>query len=228
MTQDLTLKNEKHLAVLAVIFVSVLLISNTVATKIFQLGPFIFSGAIIIFPISYIFGDILTEVYGYKTSKKIIWFGFIGLVIMSIFYWLVQLLPPAPFWQYQTSYENILGLVPRIVFGSIIGYFVGEFTNSFVLSKLKIITKGKHLWVRTISSTIVGEGVDTAVFGLIAFSGIVPWNYLMPLIIYGYVAKVLIEIIFTPVTYYVIKKLKKSEAVDVYDYGVNYNPFILK
>lgn len=147
---------------------------------------------------------------------------------MSIFYWLVQLLPPAPFWQYQTSYENILGLVPRIVFGSIIGYFVGEFTNSFVLSKLKIITKGKHLWVRTISSTIVGEGVDTAVFGLIAFSGIVPWNYLMPLIIYGYVAKVLIEIIFTPVTYYVIKKLKKSEAVDVYDYGVNYNPFILK
>ncbi len=201
------------------------MISNTVAVKLFQLGPFFFAGAIMIFPISYVFGDILTEVYGYRASRRIIWAGFISVMAMSIVYYLVQLLPPAPFWPDQKAYESILGMVPRIVLGSIVGYFVGEFSNSYILSKLKIKTNGRHLWVRTISSTIVGEALDTTLFVTIAFGGLIPWNNLFSIMISGYVAKVLIEVLLTPVTYAVVKKLKQLEGIDVYDRGVNYNPF---
>lgn len=215
----------KYFLYIAIAFVMVLMISNTVATKIFHLGPFAFDGGILIFPVSYIFGDILTEVYGYRASRKIIWTGFFAIIIMSVFYFLVQLLPPAPFWQNQRAYEVILGLVPRIVLGSIVGYFAGEFSNSFVLSKLKIFTKGKYLWTRTISSTIVGEAVDTILFLLFAFGGIIPWKDLMLMFVVGYIGKVLIEVAFTPITYYVVRKLKKLENVDIFDYGVNYNPF---
>ena len=218
----------KYFLYIAILFVAILMISNTVATKLFQLGPFFFTGAIMIFPISYIFSDILTEVYGYRASRKIIWAGFASIIVMSIVYYLVQLLPPAPFWPNQQAYEVILGLVPRIVLGSIVGYFAGEFSNSYVLSKLKIWTKGKHLWARTISSTIIGEGVDTILFGTIAFAGTIPWNNLILVIISGYIAKVLIEILFTPITYIIVKKLKHLEGIDVYDYGVDYNPFRLK
>lgn len=225
---DPTKGHSKYFLYIAILFVVVLMISNTVATKLFQLGPFFFTGAIIIFPISYIFGDILTEVYGYRASRKIIWAGFASIIVMSLVYYFVQLLPPAPFWPNQGAYEAILGLVPRIVLGSIIGYFAGEFSNSYVLSKLKIWTKGKHLWVRTISSTIVGEGVDTVLFATIAFGGVIPWNNLPILIISGYIAKVLIEVLFTPITYIVVRKLKHLEGIDVYDYEVNYNPFHLE
>ena len=218
----------KYFLYIAILFVAILMISNTVATKLFQLGPFFFTGAIMIFPISYIFSDILTEVYGYRASRKIIWAGFASIIVMSIVYYLVQLLPPAPFWPNQQAYEVILGLVPRIVLGSIVGYFAGEFSNSYVLSKLKIWTKGKHLWARTISSTIIGEGVDTILFGTIAFVGTIPWNTLILVIISSYIAKVLIEILFTPITYIIVKKLKHLEGIDVYDYGVDYNPFRLK
>ena len=225
---DPTKEHSKYFLYIAILFVAVLMISNTVATKLFQLGPFFFTGAIMIFPISYIFGDILTEVYGYRASRRIIWAGFASIIVMSIVYYLVQLLPPAPFWPNQQAYEVILGLVPRIVLGSIVGYFAGEFSNSYVLSKLKIWTKGKHLWARTISSTIIGEGVDTILFGTIAFVGTIPWNTLILVIISSYIAKVLIEILFTPITYIIVKKLKHLEGIDVYDYGVDYNPFRLK
>lgn len=225
---DPTKGHSKFFLYIAILFVAVLMVSNTVATKLFQLGPFFFTGAIMIFPISYIFGDILTEVYGYRASRRIIWAGFASIIVMSVVYYLVQLLPPAPFWPNQQAYEAILGLVPRIVLGSIIGYFAGEFTNSYVLSKMKIWTKGKRLWTRTISSTIAGEGVDTILFATIAFAGVIPWNNLIAVIISGYIAKVLIEVLFTPITYVVVRKLKKLEGVDVYDYGVNYNPFQLK
>lgn len=225
---DPTKGHSKYFLYIAILFVAILMISNTVATKLFQFGSFFFTGAIMIFPISYIFGDILTEVYGYRASRRIIWAGFASIIVMSIVYYLVQLLPPAPFWPNQQAYEVILGLVPRIVLGSIIGYFAGEFTNSYVLSRMKIWTKGKHLWTRTISSTIAGEGVDTILFATVAFAGVIPWNSLIMVIISGYVAKVLIEVLFTPITYVVVRKLKKLEGVDVYDYGVNYNPFQLK
>ena len=223
-----TREHSKYFLYIAILFVVVLMVSNTIAVKLFQIGPFFFTGAIMIFPIIYIFGDILTEVYGYRASRKIIWAGFASLILMSVVYYLVQLLPPAPFWPNQGAYEAILGLVPRIVLGSIIGYFAGEFSNSYILSKLKIWTKGKHLWVRTISSTVVGEAVDTVLFGIIGFAGVIPWNSLALVILSGYVAKVLIEVLLTPVTYLVVKKLKQLENVDTYDYGVNYNPFQLK
>ena len=225
---DTTKGHSKYFLYIAILFVAILMISNTVATKLFQFGSFFFTGAIMIFPISYIFGDILTEVYGYRASRRIIWAGFASIIVMSVVYYLVQLLPPAPFWPNQQAYEVILGLVPRIVLGSIIGYFAGEFTNSYVLSRMKIWTKGKHLWTRTISSTIAGEGVDTILFATVAFAGVIPWNSLIMVIISGYVAKVLIEVLFTPITYVVVRKLKKLEGIDVYDYGVNYNPFQLK
>jgi len=218
----------KYFNIISSIFVSVLLISNTVATKLFSLGPFIFTGAIFVFPISYIFGDILVEVYGYGRSRIIIWTGFIALVGMSIIYWLVGLLPPAPGWENQEAYLAILGVVPRIVIASIIGYWAGEFSNSYVLAKLKVLTKGKWLWSRTISSTIVGQGVDTVLFTFIGFFGLIPNSILITAIISGYVFKVIYEIIATPITYKIVKFLKKKEEIDHYDYETNFNPFKIK
>jgi uncharacterized integral membrane protein (TIGR00697 family) len=219
------IKNSKYFLYIGIAFVAVLMISNTVAVKIVHIGPLVFSGAIFLFPISYIFGDILTEVYGYKASRKIILSGFAALVFMSFYYWLIQMLPSAGFWSNQEAYAAILGFVPRIVFASIVGYFVGEFTNSYVLSKMKILSNGKHLWKRTIGSTVVGEGVDSIIFGLIAFAGTIPLANLGVLILSGYLFKVVYEIIITPVTYIVVNKLKKVEGVDVYDLGIDYNPF---
>jgi len=218
----------KYFNIISSIFVSVLLISNTVATKLFSLGPFIFTGAIFVFPISYIFGDILVEVYGYGRSRIIIWTGFIALVGMSIIYWLVGLLPPAPGWENQEAYLAIFGVVPRIVIASIIGYWAGEFSNSYVLAKLKVLTKGKWLWSRTISSTIVGQGVDTVLFTFIGFFGLIPNSILITAIISGYVFKVIYEIIATPITYKIVKFLKKKEEIDHYDYETNFNPFKIK
>jgi len=220
--------HSKYFLYIAVAFVAVLLISNTVAVKVFQFGSIILTGAAMIFPISYIFGDILTEVYGYAASRKIIWSGMAAMIFMAVCYYLVQLLPPAVFWPGQGAYEAILGVVPRIVLGSMFGYFAGEFANSYVLSKIKIRMKGRRLWVRTISSTIVGELVDTALFVSIAFYGAIPAASMLAAIVSGYLAKVLIEVVFTPVTYYIVKKLKQLEGIDAYDYGVDYNPFKLK
>ena len=218
-------KNSKYFIYIAILFVAVLMISNTTATKLVQLGPFVVSGAIIIFPISYIFGDILTEVYGYKASRKIIWSGFGAIILMSLSYWIVQLLPPASFWQNQTAYETILGGIPRIVLASMTAYFCGEFSNSFVLSRMKVWMQGKHLWMRTIGSTIVGEGVDSIVFVFIAFYGTIPLNALFTLIGSIYLLKVIYEVIATPFTYIIVNKLKKAEGIDVYDRGISYNPF---
>jgi len=217
----------KYFLPIGVFFVAALMISNTVAGKLIQIGSFTFSGAIIIFPISYIFGDIMTEVYGYRASRKIIWLGFGSLVLMSLFYFIVQLLPPASFWPYQQAFVSILGVVPRLVLASIVGYFCGEFSNSFILSKMKIFTNGKYLWTRTIGSTIVGEGVDTILFALIGFLGVVSLIQLPRLIISGYLFKVLYEVAATPLTYYIVKKLKQTEGVDMYDRGVKYNPFVI-
>ncbi|SRR3989344_1164879 len=217
-----------YLSIISSVFVAVLLISNTVATKLFSLGPLIFTGAILIFPISYIFGDVLTEVYGYSRSRKIIWTGFACLIFMSLIYWFVGLLPSAPGWEHQEAYFAILGVVPRIVLASIIGYWAGEFSNSFVLAKLKLATQGKHLWVRTIGSTIVGEGVDTTLFVLIAFTGVLPASILGIAILSAYGFKVVYEIIATPITYRIVHLLKKAEGIDTFDYNTRFNPFILR
>jgi len=218
----------KYLGTISALFVAILMISNTVAAKLFQIGPLIFTGAVLVFPLSYIFADILTEVYGYARSRKVIWTGFFALILMSLVYWLVGLLPPANGWNNQQAYILILGAVPRIVLASIIGYWTGEFANSFVLAKMKILTKGKYLWTRTIGSTIVGEGVDTSLFVLIAFYGTVPASLLIAAIISGYLFKVIYEVIATPITYKIVDFLKKKEGIDTFDSNTKFNPFLIK
>lgn len=217
----------RHLDTITAFFVAVLLISNVASTKILDLGIFTFDGGTILFPLSYIFGDILTEVYGYSRSRKVIWLGFMSALLMSLIFIAVGKLPPAAGWENQEAYEKILGLTPRIVVASLIAYFSGEFSNSFVLAKMKILTKGRVLWSRTIGSTIVGELVDTVLFVLIAFGGILEWELIFTVIVSNYVFKTGVEILFTPLTYKIVAFLKKVELEDYYDYDTNFSPFHL-
>lgn len=218
----------KFLDVITVFFVAFLLISNVVASKILVLGPLSIDGGGLLFPLTYIFGDILTEVYGYKRTRRAIWMGFAANLVMAATFMLVGFLPPAPDWPNQDAYMAILGQSSRIVVASVTAYFVGEFINSFILAKMKIITKGKFLWSRTIGSTVFGEAFDTAIFMVIAFWGVLPFELFIAVGISGYLLKVAIEIIFTPFTYLIINFLKKKESEDYYDYKTNFNPFILK
>ncbi|HBZ00480.1 MAG TPA: transporter [candidate division Zixibacteria bacterium] len=222
------MKKYKYYDIILGLFVAVLLISNVASSKILKLGPFTFDGGTILFPVSYIFGDILTEVYGYRNSRRVIWTGFFAALLMSLTFIAVGKLPPASGWENQDAYEKILGLTPRIVIASLVAYFAGEFSNSYTLAKMKILTKGKWLWSRTISSTIIGEGVDTLLFVTIAFYGVLPNELLMTVIISNYVFKVGFEAAFTPLTYLVVRFLKRTEEVDTYDHGTNFNPFALK
>jgi hypothetical protein len=223
------MKNEtlelKYFTPIAGLFVGVLLISNTVAGKFFAIGSLSIPSGVILFPVSYIFGDILTEVYGYERSRRIIWTGVFTEILMALFYWLVLILPPASFWHGQEAFSVVLGQVPRTVVATIAGYFAGEFTNSFIMAKLKIATKGRYLWVRTIGSTIAGEGIDTFLFIMIAFAGIMPGNELFKTIPAVYIFKVVYEILATPLTYVIVRFLKRKEGIDIYDYETNFSPF---
>lgn len=219
-------KSYKYLNAISVFFVAVLLISNVASSKIVDLRWFVFDAGTLLFPLSYIFGDILTEVYGYKKSKSVIWLGFISIFVMAVVFMVVGALPAASDWGNQDAYNKILGLTPRIVLASLIAYFCGSFLNSFVLAKLKVATGGKFLWVRTISSTIVGEGVDSFVFVIIAFFGILPNSLLITIIISNYLFKTAVEILFTPITYRIVAFLKKKEHEDYYDQQTNFNPFV--
>ncbi len=220
--------NFKYYDIITGLFVSVLIISNIASAKVARIGVFNFDGGTILFPISYIFGDILTEVYGYAKSRRIIWTGFFCLILMALTLAAVQYLPAAKDWANQSAYETILGFVPRLVLASITAYWLGEFTNSFVLAKMKVWTGGKHLWTRTIGSTIFGEAVDTLVFSLIAFYGTMPFSAVANLMGTIYVFKVLFEVVATPLTYKVVSFLKREEGMDVYDKNTNFNPFNLK
>ena len=219
-------KNYKYLGSISVFFVSVLLISNIASTKIIDLKWFIFDGGTLLFPLSYIFGDILTEVYGYKKAKSVIWLGFFMALLMSLVFIIIGRLPSAEGWNNQNAYDLILGITPRIVLASLVAYACGEFSNSYVLAKMKIWTKGKMLWARTIGSTIVGEFLDSIIFIIIAFYGIWPNSLLITLIISNYIFKTAVEILFTPVTYKVVDFLKKKEKEDYYDIDTNFNPFL--
>ncbi len=221
-------KSFRYFDILLGIFVAILLISNVASTKILTLWKFTFDGGTILFPLSYIFGDVLTEVYGYQRSRRVIWTGFFGAALMSLVLYVVQILPAAADWPNQEAYEALIGFVPRIVLGSLVAYFAGEFSNSYILSRLKIKTKGKFLWMRTIGSTLVGEGIDTLIFCLIAFYGLVPNSLLVAIIISNYIFKCGVEILFTPITYVFVGFLKKKEHEDHYDRGISYNPFTLK
>jgi len=217
-------ENPRLFPIVGMIFVSLLLIANTISVKIVEIWGFVLPAGIICFPITYIFGDILTEIYGFKRSRIVIWTGFICLFLMSIFYWISTLLVPAVFWDGQESYSRFFSLSPRIAFASFIAYLVGEFCNSIVLSWMKIWSQGKHLWMRTIGSTIVGEGIDSLIFNFAAFTGVFALNDVAYIAFSGYVLKVAYEIIATPFTYGVVSFLKKYEGIDHYDYGVTYNP----
>ena len=212
--------------IIASIFVTCLITANIIAVKIVSLGPFFLPAAIFVFPVSYIFGDILTEVYGYHQARRIIWLGFLCNLIFVVFAWVGQILPPAPFWVRQEAYIDILGRTPRILAASFCGYLVGEFVNSFVLAKMKILTQGRWLWSRTIGSTIVGQGLDTLVFITLAFIG--TDDFVAIMILHHWLAKIAIEAIATPFTYRMVNFLKKKEATDTYDYETNFNPFLIR
>ena len=217
-------------------FVTILICSNLIGpAKIAQvdlplIGAVTFGAGVLFFPISYVFGDILTEVYGYDRARKVIWAGFGGLVFASVMATVVVALPPAPFWNNQAAYEIAFGSTWRIVLASMFAYFCGEFVNSFVLAKMKIMTKGRWLWTRTIGSTIAGEAVDSALFYPLAFygTGIIPDDKLPLVMVAQFVAKVGVEVIFTPLTYKVVNTLKRAEDEDYYDRKTNFNPFALK
>lgn len=207
------------------LFVATLLISNTISGKLWQVGKFTFPGGVLLFPISYIFGDILTEVYGYAHSRQVIWTGFAANILMAVAYWAVIILPPASFWKNQDAFALTLGPVPRIVCASLLGYLFGEFANSLVLAKMKIWTQGRHLWTRTVGSTIVGQAVDTLTFIGVGFGGLWPLKYLSVTAgsLYGF--KVLYEVGATPITYAVVRFLKQREQIDYYDIHTNFSPF---
>lgn len=215
----------KHLDTITALFVAVLLISNVTSTKLLDLGAFTFDGGTILFPLSYIFGDILTEVYGYDRSRKVIWLGFISALLMSLTFIAVGALPPAADWPNQEAYDAILGLTPRIVVASLIAFFAGEFSNSFTLARLKVVTRGKYLWVRTIGSTLIGQFIDTLLFVAIAFIGIFPNDVIVAIVISNYIFKCGVEILFTPITYWISGWLKQEEQVDHYDTDTDFNPF---
>lgn len=230
----------KYYDFITALFVAVLLISNIAsAAKIIDWGvsllglPLAFDAGTLLFPISYIFGDILTEVYGYKRSRRVIWAGFGAAALMSVTLWLVGLMPGEATWEAyagQAAYEAILGGVATggIIIASLVAYFAGEFSNSYVLAKLKVATNGRWLWSRTIGSTLIGQGLDTVIFVLIAtLLGVFPPEIALTLIVANYIFKVAIEIIFTPVTYSVVGFLKQAEQEDYYDRETNFNPFSL-
>lgn len=219
-------RNLRFFDVIVGLFVSILLISNIASTKIVEIWRFTFDGGTILFPLSYIFGDILTEVYGYRKSRKVIWIGFFCAVLMSLTLGVIGILKPAEGWENQDAYIKILGQTPRIVTASLIAYFAGEFSNSFILAKMKILTQGRWLFTRTIGSTIVGEGVDTIIFCFIAFFGLYSNQLLASIIISNYIFKVSLEVVFTPLTYKIVNFLKSVEKIDYYDYKTNFNPFI--
>jgi len=217
-------------------FVTVLICSNLVGpAKIAQvdaplLGIVSFGAGVLFFPISYVFGDILTEVYGYARSRRVIWAGFAGLAFAAFMSAVVVWLPPAPFWNNQAAYEIAFGSTWRIAAASLLAFLCGEFVNSFVLAKMKILTRGRWLWTRTIGSTIFGEGVDSLLFYPLAFwgSGLIPDAMLPQIMLVQFVAKVGLEVAFTPITYAVVGWLKRAEHEDYYDMDTDFNPFTLK
>lgn len=212
-----------RLLIITAIFVTCLITANIIAVKVVSLGFLILPAAIFVFPLSYIVGDVLTEVYGYRWARKVIWLGFGCNLIFVFFVWVGQLLPPAPFWEGQEAYESILGYTPRLLAASFFGYLVGEFTNSFIMAKMKILTGGRWLWTRTIGSTIIGQGLDTSIFITIAFIGTPSFVPIM--ILYHWLAKTIIEAVATPLTYAIVNFLKKKEAIDTYDHDTDFNPF---
>src|SRR5262249_33231893 len=210
-------------------FVTVLLCANLLgASKVASLGGFSFGAGVLFFPISYVFGDVLTEVYGYARARKVVWAGFSALAFASFMSWAVLAFPPDPQWPYQAAFETVFGNTWRIVLASLVAYFCGEFCNSFVLAKMKLFTNGRWLWTRTIGSTIAGELVDSLIFYPLAFPGIWENALVLKVMATNYLLKVGWEVVMTPITYRVVGFLKRAESEDYYDRDTNFTPFSLK
>jgi uncharacterized integral membrane protein (TIGR00697 family) len=230
--RDMRLSSFRLYDLLVHIFVVILLISNLVGQKICVI-PFIHvfghvprvSGAQLLFPITYIFGDIFTEVYGYGASRRAIWIGFFSNILLTLVGVFVVAFPAASEFTNQKAFEAVFYVVPRFVVASLVAFWLGEFTNSYTLAKMKLWTNGKWLWTRTVGSTITGQFVDTTTVILIAFVGSAPWLTMVNLIISGYLFKVIYEALATPITYWIVNHLKRAEGIDVYDRGTNFNPF---
>lgn len=220
-----SLRNFRYYDILVHIFVVVLLISNLVGPKICAIGPFRISGAQLLFPITYIFGDVFTEVYGYSGSRRAIWIGFFASGLMALMGFITVHIPPAPEWPNQRAFELVFNFVPRMVAASLVAFWCGEFANSYTLAKMKLLTQGRWLWTRTVGSTVVGQAVDTTIVMFLAFGGTESTKLILRLIVSGYLGKVLYEVVATPLTYAVVNFLKRSERVDVYDTHTDFNPF---
>jgi queuosine precursor transporter len=217
-------KVSSRFILITALFITCLITANIIIVKQISIGPIILPAAIIIFPISYIISDILTEVYGYGMARKVIWLGFICNLVMVAAIWLAGILPAAASFDAQNSWERILGSTPRFLVASFAAYLAGEFANSYILSKMKIATKGKWLWTRTVGSTIVGEGLDTVIVLSIGFAGVLPPDVLGLMMLAHWATKVLYEVIATPFTYMAVAYLKRKEGIDYYDYKTDFNP----
>ncbi len=219
----------KYYDLVMALFVTILLCSNVIgAAKVCTVWGFTFGAGVLFFPISYIFNDVLTEVYGYARARKVVWAGFGAIIFASFMSWVVVSLPPAEGWNDQGAYMAVFGQTPRIVFASLTAFFVGEFANSYVLAKMKVKTSGRHLWMRTIGSTIIGEAVDSAVFYPVAFLGVWETNLVVTVMMSNYMIKVLWEAFVTPVTYKVVGFLKRAEQEDYYDIDTDFTPFSIE
>jgi uncharacterized integral membrane protein (TIGR00697 family) len=227
-TADTNTRYSLWFVITVAIFVTSLITANIISVKIIRLFGFILPAGILIFPVSYIVGDVLTEVYGYGQARKVIWLGFFCNFMVVLIIWISKVLPPAPFWEGQAAYEAILGYTPRLLVASFIAYLSGEFFNAFVMSKMKIATKGRWLWMRTIGSTFAGQAIDSLVFITIAFSGALPANALALAIITQWAVKCTYEAVVTPLTYIIVNFLKRHEEMDVYDYNMRFNPLLIK
>jgi queuosine precursor transporter len=215
----------RYLDVLITAFVVILLVSNLVAQKIIRIGPVSFSGALLLFPVTYIFGDIFTEVYGYAASRRAIWLGFCGTALMWSVGALVIALPADPDFHDQKAFITVFSILPRLLFASLIAFWAGEFANSYTMARLKLLTRGRWLWTRTVSSTIIGQAVDTVIVVVLTFAGNYPASELLRIILTSYCLKVAYEILATPLTYLVVNFLKRAENSDAYDAHTNFNPF---
>lgn len=221
-------KQYKYLGLITALYITFQLVSDVTAGKIVQLGVFTVSATVLFFPFTYIIADILTEVYGYARARSVVWMVLFTSVIAGLIYSVVVFLPPAAGFDANNAYARVLGQVPRILIGGWIAVWVGGILNDYILAKMKVLTKGKHLWARTIGSTVVGEGANTVLFYTIALYAVIPTGLLITSILSGWFLKVAIEIVMTPVTYKVIAKLKKVEGEDYYDTSTNFNPLIIR
>ena len=209
---------------IGIIYVTCLLLSNLIAGKMWSVTSSItLPAAVVLFPVTYILGDVFTEVYGFKKARSVIWIGFLCSFFAVAIYLLTIALPHPSDWENQGAYEIVMGTTPRVALASFLGYLFGEFSNSVILSKLKVKTKGKHLWVRTILSTVVGEGFDSVIFIMVSFWGTMENSVILQMILFQYLFKVLYEVLFTPVTYAVVNRIKKKEDIDTFDYDEKYN-----